>query len=47
VALRDLILDLLDDPQRLTRLRMELIGKARMLKHYIDEVEAQYHMAAR
>jgi glycosyltransferase involved in cell wall biosynthesis len=47
VALRDLILDLLDDPQRLTRRRMELIGKARMLKHYIDEVEAQYHMAAR
>jgi len=46
-ALCGLILELLNEPQRLTRLRMDLKGKARTLKHYIDDVEAQYQKAAR
>lgn len=46
-ALCDLILELLDDPQRLTRLRMGLVGKERTLQHYIDDVEAQYQVAAK
>ena len=46
-ALCDLILDLLNDPQRITRLRRDVAGKARTIAHYLDDVETLYHEVAR